>query len=167
MMSGPGRTIACCSLIAIGVLCATFSGHVAAAECKRKTAGFFLQFSNLEAQQQPLTLSLKSLPDTLSGQPGDPARGREILTSPQKGDCLSCHKVGALASIAGQGSVGPALDGVGGRFADGQLRQFVVDPKVYFPNTIMPSYYAPSDPSASVLTAAEVEDLVAYMKTLK
>ncbi len=47
------------------------------------------------------------------------------------------------------------------------LRQVLVQPKAYFPDTIMPSYYKAEGGEASILTAAEVEDLVAYLRTLK
>jgi L-cysteine S-thiosulfotransferase len=137
------------------------------AECKRKTAGFFLQDANADGPRR-LSVSLQSMPVSLTGALGDPERGREILVNRQKGDCLSCHKVAALASIADQGSIGPVLDGIGGRYNDAQLRQMVVELKAYFPQTIMPSYYkATGSSEASVLTAAEIEDLVAYLKTLK
>jgi L-cysteine S-thiosulfotransferase len=142
-------------------------GNAQGAECKRKTAGFYLQDTNAGGPKR-LSLALQSIPVSLTGALGDPERGREILVNRQKGDCLSCHKVTTLSSIADQGSIGPSLDGIGGRYADAQLRQVLVEPKVYFPNTIMPSYYkAAGSADASVLTAPEVEDLVAYMKTLK
>lgn len=164
-MTGFSRTII------IGALLAAFSmAHAGVAyggECKRKTAGFFLQFAN-EGGPHRLVTSIQSIPGPLTGALGNPERGREILVSQQKGDCLSCHKVRALASVGGQGGMGPELDGVGIRYNDGQLRQIIVDAKAYFPNTIMPSYYrAEGAKQVSILTAPEVEDLVAYMKTLK
>lgn len=137
------------------------------AECRRKTAGFYLQDANGDGPRK-LTISLQSMPSSLTGALGDAERGREILVSRQKGDCLSCHKVTTLGSVSDQGSIGPVLDGIGSRYNDGQLRQMVVEPKAYFPQTIMPSYFkAAGSSEASVLTAAEVEDLVAYLKTLK
>jgi len=141
--------------------------QASAAECKRKTAGFFLEDTNAGGTKR-LSLSLQGIPVSLTGAFGDPERGREILVNRQKGDCLSCHKVSSLSSIADQGGIGPALDGVGTKYSDAQLRQITVEPKAYFSETIMPSYYKAADSAeASVLTAAEVEDLVAYMKTLK
>jgi L-cysteine S-thiosulfotransferase len=152
--------------LGIGIAVASITG-ASAAECKRKTAGFFLQFTNNDGPRN-LKETLKSIPVSLTGAPGDPERGREVLTSRQKGDCLSCHKISTLSSIPDQGGVGPALDGVGSRYSDAQLRQLIVDPKAYFTKTIMPSYYKQGGgPEPSVLTAPEVEDLVAYLKTLK
>ena len=104
----------------------------------------------------------------LAGTAGDVTRGAEILTNRQKGDCLSCHKLSALSSGGAQGSIGPARDGIANKYNMGQLRQLVIEPKAYWPDTIMPGYYRPpGSAEASVLTAAEIEDLVAYMTTLK
>ncbi len=137
------------------------------AECKRKTAGFYLLDTNPSGPRS-LALSLQSMPLSLTGALGDPERGRQLLEIRQKGDCLSCHKLGVMAAVADQGGVGPVLDGVGSRFSRPQLRQLVVEPKAYFPDTIMPSYYrAGASGEAPILTAAEVEDLVAYLETLK
>ena len=137
------------------------------AECKRKTAGFYLQDTNAEEPRR-LSLSLKSTPASLTGTPGDPQRGHEVLVSREKGDCLSCHKLSMQSNIAEQGGIGPALDGIGSRFSEGQLRQAVADPKAYFPETIMPSYHKAGEGGAApILTASEVEDLVAYLQTLK
>ncbi len=73
-----------------------------------------------------------------------------------------------LPGGAAQGAIGPALDGVATKYDVPQLRQLVADSKVYFPGTIMPSYYKPAGAAEpSVLTAGDVEDLVAYLKTLK
>jgi sulfur-oxidizing protein SoxX len=156
----------CVSFFAAGILAAGIIEAVGA-ECKRKTAGFYQQYSNV-GEPQKLTLSLKSMPAPLTVTPGDPERGLSVLTDRLKGDCLSCHKVSTLTSVADQGGIGPALDGVGSRYNDAQLRQLIVDPKAYFANTIMPSYYVPvGGAKASVLSADEVEDLIAYLKNLK
>jgi sulfur-oxidizing protein SoxX len=142
-------------------------GDASGAECKRKAAGFYLQDTNANGPRR-LSVSLQSIPVSLTGAVGDAERGRDILVSRQQGDCLSCHKVSVLASISDQGGIGPVLDGIGTRYSDAQLRQIVVEPKAYFPQTIMPSYYkAAGAEEASVLSAAEIEDLVAYLKTLK
>jgi len=154
---------ACLTLAAVSFAPAGAS----AAECKRKTAGFYLQDTNADGPRR-LSLSLQSTPASLTGTPGDPQRGREVLVSREKGDCLSCHKLSVQSNIAEQGSIGPALDGIGGRFTEGQLRQAVADPKAYFPETIMPSYHKAGEGGAApILTASEVEDLVAYLQTLK
>ncbi len=152
--------------VAVTVL-AFGSIQASSAECKRKTAGFYLQDANLGGPRS-LALSLQSMPQSLTGTLGDPERGRQLLANRQKGDCLSCHKLGTLAPVAEQGGIGPALDGIGNRLSKPQLRQVVAEPKAYFPDTIMPSYYKSSESGeAPLLTAAEVEDLVAFLETLK
>ena len=174
-MSSPGSRMAklhiCASLfigVSVAVTVLPFDPNQAlGGECKRKTAGFYLLDTNTGGPRS-LALSLQSMPQSLTGAPGDPERGRQLLVSRQKGDCLSCHKLGAMAAVADQGGIGPALDGVGGRFSRPQLRQVVVEPKAYFPDTIMPSYHKTGgNGEAPILTAAEVEDLVAYLETLK
>jgi len=141
-------------------------GNANAASCKRKTAGFYLLDTNSGAPR-PLSVALQGLPGSLTGAPGDAERGRDVLVNRQKGDCLSCHKVSSIAGAAGQGAIGPALDGVGAKYSDAQIRQVLIEPKALFPDTIMPSYYAAAGGSASVLTAAEIEDLIAYLRTIK
>jgi len=141
--------------------------QASSAECKRKTAGFFLLDANAGGPHS-LALSLQSMPLSLTGALGDPERGRQLLVNRQKGDCLSCHKLGVMAAVADQGGIGPVLDGIGSRFSRPQLRQVLAEPKAYFPDTIMPSYYkTDGSTEAPILTAAEVEDLVAYLETLK
>jgi L-cysteine S-thiosulfotransferase len=135
-------------------------------ECKRKKAGFYLVDTDFAGPHR-LSVSLQGLPTSLTGVPGDIERGRDVFANRQKGDCISCHKLSTL-SIAGQGGIGPALDGIARKYNEGQLRQVVMEPKAIFPDTMMPSYYrAPGSAEASVLTAVEIEDLVAYMTTLK
>ncbi|MGO9174453.1 MAG: sulfur oxidation c-type cytochrome SoxX [Rhodomicrobium sp.] len=158
-------SIAVTSCIGASLVLSALSG-VHAAECQRKTAGFYLEDTNAGVPHN-LSSVLQNLPGPLTGAPGNAERGREVLVSRQKGDCLSCHKVSVLSSIAGQGGIGPALDGVGSKYDDAQLRQVLVEPKTYYPETIMPSYYREGAAAASVLTAAEIEDLVAYLKTLR
>jgi sulfur-oxidizing protein SoxX len=140
-------------------------GSANAASCKRKTAGFYILDNS--GAPRPLSAALQGLPGSLTGAPGDAGRGRDVLINRQKGDCLSCHKVSTLAGTAGQGAIGPVLDGIGAKYSDAQIRQVLIEPKALFPDTIMPSYYAAAGGSASVLTAAEVEDLIAFLRTLK
>ncbi len=139
--------------------------RASSAQCKKKTAGFYLLDAN--ASGQPLAISLQSLPASLTGGLGDPERGRDLVSNRQKGDCLSCHKLSLLSGVADHGAIGPALDGIAVRYTDAQLRQILVQPKAYFPDTIMPSYYKAEGGEESILTAADVEDLVAYLRTLK
>jgi L-cysteine S-thiosulfotransferase len=160
-------TVLAMAVCVSAAIVSTGPGEAYGAECKRKKAGFYLQDTDLGGPRR-LSISLQGLPPSLTGVPGDAERGRDVLANRQKGDCLSCHKLSALSSVGGQGGIGPALDGIASKYNDGQLRQVLMEPKAYFPDTIMPSYYRPpGSAEASVLTAAEIEDLVAYMTTLK
>jgi sulfur-oxidizing protein SoxX len=135
------------------------------AQCKPKTAGFFQQFREFSTPR--LSVALQSLPQSLTGQPGNAGNGRAVFSDPQKGDCVSCHRVTSLSGTQQQGALGPTLDGVAAKYSDAQLRLWLVNPKAYAPKTIMPSYHkVGGQPGQSVLAATEVEDLIAYMKTL-
>jgi sulfur-oxidizing protein SoxX len=142
------------------------SGYAYGAECKRKTAGFYLEDTKAAGAQR-LAVALQNLPVSLTGAAGDSARGRDVLVNRQKGDCLSCHQVSGVAPAEGQGAIGPALDGAGKKYSEGQLRQILLEPKSLFPDTMMPAYYRGAGAAGSVLTAAEIEDLVAFLATLK
>jgi sulfur-oxidizing protein SoxX len=69
----------------------------------------------------------------------------------------------------------PDLAGVGARWSSAQLRLRIVDGSRLNPETIMPSYYrieglnrvAPAFKDAPILNAQQVEDVVAFLKTLQ
>ncbi|MDB5640827.1 MAG: cytochrome c soxX [Hyphomicrobiales bacterium] len=111
---------------------------------------------------------------SLTGQPGDPARGRAIVGERQKGLCLLCHK-GPFPETPFQGDLAPTLNGVGARLSEGALRLRMVDGANVNPQTIMPAYYrvdgltrvAPALRGKPLLNAQEIEDVVAYLLTLK
>jgi L-cysteine S-thiosulfotransferase len=105
---------------------------------------------------------------------GDPARGRALLAARDRANCVLCHAV-PDAGIPFAGDVGPPLAGVGARLSTSQLRLRVVDNLRVNPQTIMPSYYkvaglervAPAFRGKPILTASQVEDVVAYLATLR
>lgn len=111
---------------------------------------------------------------SLTGAPGDAARGRVIVVSRQKGLCLLCHS-GPFAEERFQGDLAPSLAGAGRRWNEGQLRLRMVDSRRLNAATIMPSYYRTDGLNRvgaawhgqPVLTAAEIEDVVAYLLTLQ
>jgi sulfur-oxidizing protein SoxX len=93
-----------------------------------------------------------------------------------QGNCIICHHVPISELPAGAfGDLGPSLSGVGGRLSEGELRLRVVDSKVINPDTIMPAYHRvtglkqvhPTYQGKPILSAREVEDLVAFLVTLK
>ncbi len=165
MAKSPILTFLCIAAIFMPAA-AFWAAHASAAECKRKTAGFYLKDTEANRPHK-LSIALEKLPASLTGAPGNAEHGREVFISTEKGGCPACHQLSSLPPVIGQGSIGPALDGTGSRYNEGQLRQVLLQPRAYFPETIMPSYYRVAGGDASVLTAGEVEDLVAYLGTLK
>ena len=115
-----------------------------------------------------------SMPQSLTGAKGDPARGRAIVVNRQVGLCLLCHS-GPFPDERFQGNLAPDLTGVGARLSEGQLRQRIVDSSRINPATIMPAYHrterlvrvAPAWRGKPILTAEQIEDVVAFLTTLR
>lgn len=114
---------------------------------------------------------------SLTGRAGDAARGERLMQQRQKSLCVLCH-AGPFPDAHLQGNIGPDLTGVGARLTAAQLRLRIVDMKRLNHQTIMPTYYAAVDDSAQarvsaqwrgrpILDAGEIEDLVAYLQTLR
>ena len=128
---------------------------------------------NAEALR-PYTVVGDAIPASLTGAPGDPARGKAIVVSRQSGLCLLCHSA-PLPEEKFQGTIGPDLKGAGLRNTEAQLRLRIVDSRIFNPDTIMPAYYrldgleavAPAFRGKTVLSAEQIEDVVAYIKTLR
>ena len=110
----------------------------------------------------------------LTDQPGDAARGRAIVANRQVGLCLLCH-TGPIPEERFQGNLAPDLAGAGTRLSEGQLRLRLVDSQRVNPQTIMPAYYRSEGftrigalwQGKTVLAAQQVEDVVAYLRTLR
>lgn len=110
----------------------------------------------------------------LTDTPGDPERGRAIVGEPTRGLCLLCHS-GPFPEVRFQGDLAPDLAGAGDRLTIPQLRQQIVDSRVVNPDTIMPPFHSIVDldrvgtrwQGDTILTAQEVEDVVAFLATLK
>ena len=105
---------------------------------------------------------------------GDPARGKALVAARDPANCVLCHAV-PDPTIPFAGNVGPPLAGVAARLSVPQLRLRIVDNLRINPQTIMPSYYRLSDLNSvagsyqgkTILTPSQVEDVVAYLATLK
>ena len=63
---------------------------------------------------------------SLTGKPGDAARGRAIVANRNVGLCLLCH-TGPFPEDKFQGNLAPDLAGAGARWSEGQLRLRIVD----------------------------------------
>jgi sulfur-oxidizing protein SoxX len=127
-----------------------------------------------DAALRPYAVAGDAIPASLTGAPGNPARGRAIVANRQVGLCLLCH-TGPFSEQKFQGTIGPDLRGAGTRWSEGQLRLRIVDASRINPATIMPPYYridglarvAPAYREKPVLTAEQIEDVVAYLETLR
>ena len=123
-----------------------------------------------QAQQIDGDVIVKSL----SGAPGDVDRGRAIVLSRQSGLCILCHS-GPFPDERFQGNLAPDLAASAARLSQGQLRARIVDASRFNPDTIMPSYFkkgsftrvAPQFADKTMLTAQEIEDVVAFLLSLK
>ncbi|GAW34280.1 cytochrome c [Roseovarius sp. A-2] len=119
---------------------------------------------------------------SLTGAPGDPVRGREVVGNKSLGNCVACHANSDMSDIPFHGEIGPMLDGAGERWSEAELRGIVANAKMMFPDSMMPSFYrvdgftrpgnaytgeAADDSFGPLLTAQQVEDVVAYLSTLK
>ncbi|MEX3315049.1 sulfur oxidation c-type cytochrome SoxX [Sulfitobacter sp. PS-8MA] len=119
---------------------------------------------------------------SLTGTPGDAANGATIVGSKQAGNCIACHQISALSDVPFHGEVGPMLDGAGDRWSEAELRGIVANSKKTFEGSMMPSYYkttgfirpgdgytgkAGEEPLPPLLEAQQIEDVVAFLATLK
>jgi sulfur-oxidizing protein SoxX len=122
----------------------------------------------------PLQIEGDGIPQSLAAQAGDAARGRALLVARGSANCVLCHSVPDPA-VRFPGNVGPSLAGVATRLTPAQLRLRVADNLRVNPATVMPSYYrvagldrvAPEHADQPILSAGEVEDIVAYLATLR
>lgn len=114
------------------------------------------------------------IPVPLTDRPGDSRSGRVLAANSSHGNCLICHAL-PIQEVLVFGNMGPPLDGVGERLNGAQLRLRVVDAKKLNPRSVMPAYYkvdglwrvAPKYQGQPILSAQEVEDIVAYLLTLR
>lgn len=129
------------------------------------------------AARQPLVpyaVEGDAIPRPLTGHPGNADEGRRIVGDRQTGLCLLCHS-GPFPEQPLQGDLAPDLGGAGRRWSAGQLRLRLVAPERLSPGTIMPSYYrtqglvqvSPAFAGKPILTAEQIEDVVAYLSTLR
>lgn len=129
----------------------------------------------------------KAINTPLGGKRGNAERGVQWIISPATGHCIACHEIPALKDritpedrtsrrrLGYHGTIGPSLAGVASRYTEGELRLLIVDPRLVRPAAIKPPFHsvdarhdvAPTCEGKPILSAQQVEDIVAFLKTLK
>lgn len=126
------------------------------------------------AQVVPYQVSGDAIEQPLAGAAGDAARGRSIVANRQQGLCLLCHSA-PIPEERFQGDLAPSLAGAGARYSPGQLRLRIVDPRLVNPQSFMPAFHSTANLSRvgrawqdkPIFTAQQVEDVVAWLSTLR
>jgi sulfur-oxidizing protein SoxX len=128
----------------------------------------------VSAETVPYQIVDDGIPKSLTGKSGDAKAGRKVAYNRKTGNCLACHKL-PIPEQQFHGEVGPDLAGVASRYSEAEIRLRIVNPKKFNDDTIMPAFYRDSGltrvqkkwAGKTILKAQEVEDLLAYMMTLK
>ena len=114
-----------------------------------------------------------TIPQSLTGKAGDAANGRKLAYNRKKGNCLACH-VMPIPEQQFHGTIGPALDGVGSNLNSAELRMRMVDAQAINPDSVMPAFYKTGQVRVmkkfvgkTILQPQEIEDIIAYLTTLK
>jgi sulfur-oxidizing protein SoxX len=126
------------------------------------------------AQTVPYEVVGDAIVEPLQGLVGDAARGRALVADRREGLCLLCH-TGPFPEERFQGELSTSLTGVGRRWTPGQLRLRVVDARRVNPDSLMPAYHRTEGlqrvgstwQGRPVFSAQQVEDVVAFLSTLK
>jgi sulfur-oxidizing protein SoxX len=122
----------------------------------------------------PFTVTGDAIEAPLEGRRGDPSRGEAVVKNRETANCLICHAIPDPHERF-MGDIGPPLQGIGTRLTPGQIRLRLVDPTLLNPRAIMPAYHRIAGLThvderyrgRPVLTAQEIEDVVAWLATLK
>jgi sulfur-oxidizing protein SoxX len=128
------------------------------------------------AQSTPAAIE-DGISQPLGGLVGDAARGKAIVANRQRGLCVLCHQLPESIGVpvAFQGNLAPSIAGAGGRWSAAQLRSRIVDSRKLNPTSVMPAYHRTEGltrvgtawQQKPILDAQQVEDVVAYLVTLK
>lgn len=147
-------------------------------------AAFLLATGSAYAETMPGDVSYEdgAVAQSLTGAAGDAEAGMKVMTTRGLGNCIACHEVTALNDFPFHGEIGPSLDGAGDRWSEAELRGIVSNAKMTFDESMMPAFYktngyirpgnafsgkAAEGDLPPLLTAAQIEDVVAYLLTLK
>ncbi len=177
---------------ALGCAAVIFSTPAFAKKCKDGEPTHVASYKTVKGENLPLMIK-----EPLDGLKGNADNALKAMAHRRLGNCLACHKISKVLEMSKSkptivvavkksgkkvkmplgfhGKIGPALDGVGGRYSEGELRLLVVDPKKAFPDTIMPAFHRNTGfhrvpkgcKGKAILNAQQVEDVVAFLKALK
>lgn len=115
---------------------------------------------------------------TVAHAAGDAQRGAAIVASRATGLCVLCHALPGQPEAL-QGTIGPPLAGVGARLGADALRQRLLAPERFNPDTVMPAYgrrddaqdsarrVAPALQGKPLLQPIQIDDVVAYLASLR
>ena len=125
------------------------------------------------AEMANITIVDGTVPASLTGVPGDAANGKKVAINRKKGNCLACHEM-PIPEQQFHGQTGPSLEGIGANQSAAELRMRMVDSKVINADTMMPSFLKSGQhrvlkkfEGKTILSAQEVEDVIAYLLTIK
>lgn len=119
---------------------------------------------------------------SLTGVAGNAEEGFIVFSNKKKGNCVACHNIESMTELNFPGNVGPILDGVGENRSIAELRGILTNSKMTFEGTVMPAYYkvdgftrpgdaytgkAAKGPLDPLLSAQQIEDVIAFLSTLK
>lgn len=144
--------------------------------CVVAAAGLAL-FASAAAAGDPVKLAIVDggIPVSLTGTPGNADNGKAAMLNRRGGNCLACHAISAFDDQPFHGEVGPTLDGAADRWSEAELRLLVANSKAVFEDTIMPAFHSTDNlnrvaekfAGKTILSAQDVEDIVAFLLTLK
>jgi sulfur-oxidizing protein SoxX len=152
------------------------TNRMIAAKCVIATLALCVGVSVAAANDvSPRDVKIKNgvIANSLTGSKGDAAAGRKYFANKKLGNCLANKD---MSKQLFHGEIGPPLDGVASRWNEGQLRAIVVNAKAVFGSqTVMPGFYSldvgkhvrKNLVGKTILTAQQVEGIVAYLMTLK
>jgi sulfur-oxidizing protein SoxX len=125
------------------------------------------------ANAHEYTVVDETIPVSLTGVPGDPVKGRKLAINRKKGNCLACHQM-PIPEQQFHGEVGPDLSDVGNRLTEAELRLRMVNSKAINADTLMPAFHKVAlnrvlkkFKGKTILGAQEIEDIIAYLVTIK
>ncbi len=136
----------------------------------------YFTFAQADTAPGDVEINAISIDKPLTDVAGDPANGKKIFINRKQGNCLACHANSDMKDQLFHGEVGPSLDGAGTRWQEDHLRTILVNAKAVFGDqTVMPGFYSLEVGAdvrkdligKTILQAQDIEDLVAYLSTLK